>query len=39
MSGQAELADMGGQPPALFQRVLDRVRYGKSLRTEQQESE
>ena len=38
MSGKAELANVRGQPPALFQCVLDRMRCGKSLRTEQQES-
>lgn len=38
VSGKAELADMGWQPASLFQRVLNRVRCGKSLRTEQQES-
>lgn len=36
MSGKTELANVCGQPPALFQRVLDRMRCGKCLRTEQQ---
>ena len=36
MSGKTELANVRGQTLALFQRVLDRMRCGKSLRTEQQ---
>lgn len=39
MSGQTELTDVSRQPPPLFQRVLDRMRCGKSLRTEQQKSQ
>ena len=39
MPGKTKLADMGGQPLAFFQRVLDRMRCGKCLRTEQQESQ
>jgi hypothetical protein len=37
MSGKAELTNVRGQPPAFFQRVLNRMHCGKSLRTEQQE--
>ena len=39
MSGQAKFASVNGNTLALLQRVLDRMRYGKSLRAEQEESQ
>lgn len=39
VTGQAQLTGMCRQPLALVQHMLDRVRGGKSLRAEQQESQ
>ena len=39
VTGDAQFTDVRGQPLTLFRRVLDRMRHGKGLRAEQQESQ